>query len=145
MDMRGAMAAGDLLQLLIDQLGGVIQDNNAAMAGLIDDFGDIGMDLGQLQAGDDAGQARIQQQLERITEGFQQHDGFNQRLEHILTALTAAKGLLDNEQDQTGPAGWESLAEQLSASYTTAQEREIHARLTGSEPPPLPGDDIELF
>jgi hypothetical protein len=144
-DNPEGMAAGDLLQLLIDQLEGAMRDNNAAVAGLIDDFGAIGPELGRMQSGDDAGQTRIQQQLERITEGFQQHDSFNQRLEHVLATLTTARTMLEDGQDKADPACWESLSAQLSASYTTAQERDIHSRVTGSEPPPLPGDDVELF
>lgn len=145
------MAADDLLQLLIEQLDAAMVDNDTAMAGLIDSHSRIAADLDQWQqlAPDNDNwrriKPRLEQQLKQMAVRFQQHDSFNQRLQHVLTALAAAKALIGAENDSLDPGRWERLAGHINAGYTTAAERRIHSHHNGARRLPSTGEDIELF
>lgn len=145
------IAADDLLQLLIEQLDAAMADNDTAMAGLIDSHKQIAADLDQWQqlAPDDDNwhriKSRLDQQLKQMAVRFQQHDSFNQRLQHVLTAMAAAKALIGGKNDNLDPGRWERLAGHINASYTTTAERRIHSHHDGARRLPATGEDIELF
>lgn len=150
---QSTLPAGDLLQLLIEQLDAAMADNNGCMQTLIECHQNIADRLKIVQQDDidNDTRARIQQELNQtITQmvvAFQQHDAFNQRLQHAVDALAETKGLIEDETNNTSEDKWQQLAQKINNHYTTIRERQV-LQLNQGKPSELSSNqkgNIELF
>ena len=124
-----------IIKLLISQLQSAICDNNHAMEKLTENFVAIANDI-QIRSADTSSTAEecapLKNSLDEMLTAFQEHDAFNQRIEHISDILVSIDSHLDDESLRNDIAAWEQLCERLAASYTTTQERMIHAAATSA-------------
>ncbi len=142
--------AGDILQLMIDQINAVVRDNNSSMGKLIGSHSVIAAKANALTNNPDSKTLEelkdsLHQELRGMIIAFQRHDEHNQRLEHVTNALAEAKILVQDPATATDPQQWQALVEKISAEYTTAQELNVHRGKTNAASPVAPNDDIELF
>ena len=142
--------AGEVLQLMIDQINAVVRDNNSSMGKLIGSHSAIAAKADALTNNPDSKALEelkdsLHQELRCMVVAFQRHDEHNQRLEHVTNALAEAKTLVQNQATASDPQQWQLLVERIAAKYTTAQELNVHGLKAGSNSPAAPDDDIELF
>ena len=142
--------AGDVLQLMIDQINAAVRDNNSSMAKLIGSHSAIAAKADSLTIRSDRKSLEdlkdsLHQELRSMIIAFQRHDEHNQRLEHVTDALAEAKILVENPIAASEPQQWQALVEKIAAKYTTAQELRVHENKTGVASQAVPEDDIELF
>ena len=130
---RHVQHSSDLIKLLISQLQSAVCDNNQAMRQLTDNYVAIAGGIQKLaseQQPETSSVEPLQQHLSSMVTAFQEHDAFNQRLEHITNALTAIDTHLGDDTLRNEESAWEKLSQELASSYTTAQERHIHKVVT---------------
>jgi len=149
-DLAESQQAGDVLQLMIDQINAAVRDNNSSMGKLIGSHSAIAAKADALTNNPDSKSLdelkdSLHQELRGMIIAFQRHDEHNQRLEHVTNALAEAKSLVQNPIAASDPQQWQALVEKIAAKYTTAQELKVHGRKTGAASPTDPDDDIELF
>lgn len=142
--------AGDVLQLMIDQVNAAVRDNNTSMAKLIASHSAIATKADSLTSSPDRESLEdlkndLHQELRSMITAFQRHDEHNQRLEHVTDALAEAKALVEDPSTASEPQQWQALVERIAEKYTTAQELLVHESKTGVARPATPDDDIELF
>lgn len=148
-----ATQAGSLLQLLIEQLDAAMTDNNDSMKILIGCHQKIAEKLKIVQQAevDNDTKSRIQQELNeavmQMVVAFQQHDAFNQRLQHTIDGLAETKELIEDASNDQAADNWQQLEHKISSHYTTAREHQVHQlnQGKGDESPPSQNCDIELF
>lgn len=150
---QSTLPAGDLLQLLIEQLDAAMADNNGCIQTLIECHQNIADKLKIVQQDDidNDTRARIQQELNQtITQMvvvFQQHDAFNQRLQHAVDALAETKDLIEDETNNKSEDQWQQLAQKINNRYTTTREHQV-LQLNQGKPDELPQNqncNIDLF
>ncbi len=146
-DITESGQAGDVLQLMIDQINAVVRDNNSSMGKLIGSHSVIAAKADALTNNPDSKALEelkdsLHQELRGMIVAFQRHDEHNQRLEHVTNALAEAKILVKNPVAASDPRQWQALVEKIAADYTTAQELNVHGGKTDTA---SPDDDIELF
>jgi len=149
-DLVESQQAGDVLQLMIDQINAAVRDNNSSMGKLIGSHSAIAAKADALTSNPDSKvldelKDSLHQELRGMIVAFQRHDEHNQRLEHVTNALAEAKTLVQNPIAASDPQQWQALVEKIAAKYTTAQELKVHGRKAGAASPTDPDDDIELF
>ncbi len=145
--------AGSLLQLLIEQFDAAMTDNNDAMKTLIECHKKIAenLEIAQHRNASKDTQSAIQQELNQtvmqMVVAFQQHDAFNQRLQHAIEGLAETKALIENDPDGQTPHNWQQLEDKISAQYTKINKHQIHRQNQDKEASPHPAQhsDIELF
>lgn len=149
-DVAEPSQAGEVLQLMIDQINAVVRDNNSSMGKLIGSHSTIAAKADALTNNPD-GKAleelkiSLHQELRNMIVAFQRHDEHNQRLEHVTNALAEAKTLVKNSATASDPQQWQALVDRIATKYTTAQELKVHENKTGDVSLAAPDDDIELF
>jgi len=145
--------AGDVLQLMIEQINAAVNDNNSSMAKLIDCHSAIATRADSLTQTENPDMSALEdlknslhQELRRMIVAFQSHDEYNQRLQHVTEALAEAKRLVEDPATASDPAQWQALVAEIATKYSTVQELNVHNQRTGKPAkPPTPADDIELF
>ncbi len=149
-DLSEPQQAGDVLQLMIDQINAAVRDNNSSMGKLIGSHSAIAAKADALTISPDSKSLEelknsLHQELRSMIVAFQRHDEHNQRLEHVTNALAEAKSLVGNPVAASDSKQWQALVEKIAAEYTTAQELKVHASKTGIASQGRAEDDVELF
>ncbi len=142
--------AGNVLQLMIDQINAAVDDNNSSTAKLIASHSAIAAKAESLTTNPDSKALEelknsLHQELRSMIIAFQRHDEHNQRLEHVTGALAEAKTLVENPSTASDPQLWQALVEKIAVKYTTSQEFKVHGHNPEAASLPISDDDIELF
>ena len=119
-DLTEPQLAGDVLQLMIDQINAAVRDNNSSMGKLIGSHSAIATKADALTNNSDSKALEelknsLHQELRSMIIAFQRHDEHNQRLEHVTNALAEAKTLVQNPVAASDPQQWQALVEKIAA------------------------------
>jgi len=149
-DLTEQHLAGNVLQLMIDQINAAVRDNNSSMTKLIGSHSVIAAKADSLTNAPDSKALEelsdsLYQELRSMIMAFQRHDEHNQRLEHVTDALAEAKNLVENPTAASDPEQWQALVKKIAEKYTTVQELKVHEGKTGTVNTTIQEDDIELF
>ncbi|MFL0798551.1 MAG: hypothetical protein K6L73_13800 [Cellvibrionaceae bacterium] len=161
-----------MLNLAIAQIQTTLEDSGRSMDTLTKVFTEIGQHTVKLK--NSAETENVPEEFLRTTQLFNDHlneaicafqfyDRLSQRLEHVSHGLEQTTTLMDDSDQLHTPEAWESIFNELSATYTMDCERLMFEHLSRgasvqealevykhqfSEEDKTPddtGDDIELF